>query len=166
MNVDREELHFADAAAADRAVQRFEDHGRAARSLDIEGTDDAQPHDVMASPTVLSTAQVKGAALWGLVGIVVFGGLGAFIGWVFPIDGYSATTTAELLGLCGALAGGTAGMVYGGGRRPEIEEEAVDPDAAVAAGDVRIIAVKGHTDPASLTVDRSTQAREHQHTTR
>ena len=67
MNLDREETRYADPAAADRAVQRLEDRGQAVRGgVSVEGTDDLQPHDVMASPTVLTTAQIKGAALWGL----------------------------------------------------------------------------------------------------
>lgn len=161
MNLDHDEIRYTDAAAADRAAQRFEEHGQPSRSLSVEGTDEQQPNDVMASPTVLSTGQIKGAALWGLLGVLTMGALGALVGWMFPIDGYSALTTAQLFALCGALAGGTAGMVYGGGRRPETDDEAADPDANIVAGDVRIVSVQGTTDPTSLTMDRSTQSRDH-----
>jgi hypothetical protein len=83
-------------------------------------TDDAWPVIGVGPAT---GAQVRGALLWGVFGAAV----GALLGVLFaliPFAGLTLLARMILVGGIGALAGATAGFVYGGGREAELEEDA------------------------------------------
>lgn len=69
---------------------------------------------------VLAESQIRGAlidgVIWGAVGAVI----GVLIG-LFPIGGLAIGGRIALWAVVGALAGGAAGAVFGGGREPELE---------------------------------------------
>jgi hypothetical protein len=48
--------------------------------------------------------------------------------------GFSLTGRLLMCGIIGALAGGTAGALYFGGRMPELEGETVDADGTPSVG--------------------------------
>jgi hypothetical protein len=70
-----------------------------------------------------TAAQVRGAVLWGVFGTVAGALLGVLIALI-PFAGLVLLARVILVGGIGALAGATAGFVYGGGREAEIEEDA------------------------------------------
>jgi hypothetical protein len=75
---------------------------------------------------VISPAQAKGALLWAAVGTGVGAvGVGA-VGLVMTLGQFSRTESIGLFALVGAMAGWSAGFVYGGGRQPEVDGEMRD----------------------------------------
>lgn len=80
-----------------------------------------------------SDGQVKGLVIGSLIG----GALGlllllplAFI----PVGGLSLTGRLIVCAIAGALAGGTAGAMYFGGRLPELQGETMDADGRPSVG--------------------------------
>lgn len=69
-----------------------------------------------------------GAVVGGLVGLVVFLPL-ALIPFM-----EGAAARVLLVAIAGALAGGTAGALYMGGREPELEGETIDADGRPSIG--------------------------------
>jgi hypothetical protein len=82
---------------------------------------------------VMSDAQLKGglfgALAGGLIGMVLLLPLG-FIPW----GDLDLVWRLVVAGITGALAGGTAGALYWGGREPELEGETVDADNRPSVG--------------------------------
>lgn len=72
---------------------------------------------------------VIGSLVGGIIGLVVLLPLG-FI----PVSGLSLTGRLLICGIAGALAGGTAGALYLGGRMPELQGETVDADGRPSVG--------------------------------
>ena len=72
---------------------------------------------------------ISGALVWGAVGLVVLLPLG-FI----PMGGLPLAGRLLLCAIVGALAGGTFGAIYQGGRGPELEGEMQDRDGRPADG--------------------------------
>lgn len=64
----------------------------------------------------------KGAIIWMAVGLVAGAVIGALVALV-PMGGLAFGTRLWVLALCGAIAGATAGALWGGGRQPELEDE-------------------------------------------
>jgi len=78
-------------------------------------------------------AQVKGgvggALLWGLIGLVVLLPFG-FI----PMSGLPLAGRLLICAVTGAIAGGTFGVIYHGGRQPEVEDETRDRNGRGSVG--------------------------------
>lgn len=72
---------------------------------------------------------VTGSLLGGAIGLVLFLPLA-----LIEIGGLSTVGRLLLVGITGALCGGTAGALYFGGRVPELEGETVDGDGRPSNG--------------------------------
>jgi hypothetical protein len=86
-----------------------------------------QEHEAEASwPLIgagpVTRSMVKGATLWTAIGVAAGAVLGALLAFI-PIGDTSWTMRLVLFAVVGALAGATAGVLYGGGRQPEVDEE-------------------------------------------
>ncbi len=78
-------------------------------------------------------AQAKGLLFGSLVGGAI--GLVVLLPLAFiPIGGLSLVGRLLICAIAGALAGGTAGVMYLGGRMPELEGETVDADGRPSVG--------------------------------
>lgn len=84
---------------------------------------------VPASTNGQAKGLVTGSALGGAIGLVLLLPL-AFI----PIDGLALSGRLIVAAIAGALAGGTAGAMYFGGRVPELQGETVDADGRPSVG--------------------------------
>jgi hypothetical protein len=108
------------ADGADRSTLREEQRDEAAESWVGPGV------------PAMTDAQAKGFALGavvgGLIGVLVFLPL-AFVPFMDPVG-----WRILLVALVGALAGGTAGALYMGGREPELEGETLDADGRPSIG--------------------------------
>jgi hypothetical protein len=86
-------------------------------------------------PGVPTSTGAQGRGL--LIGSLVGGAIGLVLllplGFI-PLGGLSLTGRLILCGIVGALAGGTAGAMYLGGRLPELEGETVDADGRPSVG--------------------------------
>lgn len=71
---------------------------------------------------VVTSPMLKGAVLWTAVGFVAGAAIGALVALI-PMGDIALTTKLWVFAVCGALAGATAGVLYGGGRQPELERE-------------------------------------------
>src|SRR5690349_23009479 len=70
-----------------------------------------------------------GALVGGAIGAVVLGLVG-----LLPYADLAVGWRVLITAIVGALAGGTAGAVYFGGRTPEVERETTDADGSPAIG--------------------------------
>lgn len=79
-----------------------------------------------------SDSQWKGLVIGSLVG----GAIGLVLFLPLALIDFGLTTTGRLLlvGIAGALTGGTAGALYFGGRVPELEGETMDGDGRPSHG--------------------------------
>jgi hypothetical protein len=78
-------------------------------------------------------AQAKGLGIGSLVGGAI--GLLLFLPLAFiPIAGLSLPGRLLICAIAGALAGGTGGAMYMGGRQPELEGQTVDSDGRPSVG--------------------------------
>jgi hypothetical protein len=106
---------------------------------------------------VISPAQAKGALLWACIGTAIGAVAVGSLGLVMTLGQFTRGESIGLFALVGAMAGWSAGFVYGGGRQPEVDGELRDcrddvtialdlttTDAASAA--IRIIAESPATD--------------------
>jgi hypothetical protein len=71
----------------------------------------------------ITASQAKGALLFGVLGAVAGLIVGVALSAI-PISGLTWAARLALFGGIGALAGATAGFIYGGGRESELEEDA------------------------------------------
>jgi hypothetical protein len=137
---------FRTRAAADEAVRRLREQGVAASGIRVNDTDDRQ-HMLLrqqqlesersvpvTGSNLFTPAQAKGALLWTVIGAVVGAVLGGGIGLVVSLGDLSQAASAGVLAAIGALAGGSAGFTYGGGRQPEVDGEVRDPSVDVTVG--------------------------------
>ena len=111
----------------------------------LEGEQRREADDSWAGPAVglASDAQAKGLFVGSLVGGAI--GLVLFLPLALIDFGLPTLGRVLLVGIVGALVGGTAGTLYLGGRMPELEGETVDADGEPSRG--------------STPRDRSTDAR-------
>jgi hypothetical protein len=70
----------------------------------------------------MTSAQARGAVFWGLL-IAFIGAMVGLLVSIIPFADLLWAGRAALLGGIGALAGATAGFIYGGGREAELEED-------------------------------------------
>lgn len=111
-------------------------HGDEGRvdSLESEQRDGAD-HQSWAGPGVPASTdgQAKGLVIGSLIGGAI--GLVLLLPLAFiPIGGLSLTGRLIVCAIAGALAGGTAGAMYLGGRLPELQGETVDADGRPSVG--------------------------------
>jgi hypothetical protein len=121
-----------DERTAPPAGHRKYADGSDPETLRTEQRDEAAESWVGPGVPAMTDAQAKGFAFGalagGLIGALVFLPL-ALIPFVDPI-GWRILFVA----LAGALAGGTAGALYMGGREPELEGETLDADGRPSIG--------------------------------
>ncbi len=78
-------------------------------------------------------AQAKGLGIGSLIGGAI--GLLLFLPLaLIPIAGLSLSGRLLICAIAGALAGGTGGAMYMGGRKPELEGETIDADGRPSVG--------------------------------
>jgi hypothetical protein len=82
-------------------------------------TDESWP---MIGTGIATDAMVKGAVTWGVVGALAGVAVSAIVALI-PFAGLPYPGRFAIVGICAALAGATAGGLYGGGRRPELEDD-------------------------------------------
>lgn len=100
----------------------------------LEGQQRQEASQAWAGPGLpaSSDAQWKGLLIGSLVGGAI--GLVLLLPVAFIPFGFSLTGRLLMCGIIGALAGGTAGALYFGGRMPELEGETVDADGGPSVG--------------------------------
>lgn len=108
--------------------------GGDASTARLEEAQHREAGEAWAGPGVPATtdAQWKGLVMGSLVG----GALGLLLFLPLALIPIGGSLTARLIicGIAGALAGGTAGALYAGGRLPELEGETVDADGRPSVG--------------------------------
>lgn len=134
------------SAATERVEKKIDDV--TTRSGSKYGNDDGESHkqsleseqrreagEAWAGPGVPASSDgqakglVVGSLLGGAIGLVLLLPFG-FI----PIGGLSLAGRLILCAIVGALAGGTAGALYFGGRVPELQGETMDADGRPSVG--------------------------------
>ena len=78
------------------------------------------------SVELISPAQAKGAFVWAAVGTAVGAVAVGSLGLVMTLGQFTRLESMGLFALVGAMAGWSAGFVYGGGRQPEVDGEVRD----------------------------------------
>ena len=105
------------------------------RTRSLESEQRRESDEAWAGPGVPASTDgqakglVIGSLLGGAIGLVLLLPL-AFI----PVSGLSLTGRLILCAIVGALAGGTAGAMYFGGRVPELQGETMDADGRPSVG--------------------------------
>jgi hypothetical protein len=132
---DHELLDRLPPDIAERAAARIERETGASAVLgdprdEVRSLQQAQQRDaddvVSGFPTgVVSGAQVRGAAFWGVVGLLAGAAIGALVGFI-PFADLALGTRVIICAIVGAFVLSTPGFVFGGGRQPEIEGEVRD----------------------------------------
>ncbi len=121
-----------DPAEQNKYAQQSNERGDAGA---LEAEQRGESDQVWGGPGVpaSSDAQWKGLLMGSLVGGAI--GLVVLLPLAFiPIAGLSLVGRLLICGIAGALAGGTAGAMYLGGRMPELEGETVDADGRPSVG--------------------------------
>lgn len=132
----RAEGRLDQATGSPHEEPRFAEPG--AGSGDVGAREDEQRREAGATWPQLGVPTSTGAQGRGLlVGSLIGGAIGLVLllplGFI-PLVGLSLTGRLILCGIIGALAGGTAGAMYLGGRLPELEGETVDADGRPSVG--------------------------------
>lgn len=128
--------------AVDRATSTPEHRNKYAAGTDERGDVDALEGDqrneagqTWSEPGVPASTGAQGRGL--LIGSVIGGVIGLVLllplGFI-PVSGLSLTGRLVVCAIIGAVAGGTAGAMYLGGRLPELEGETVDADGRPSVG--------------------------------
>lgn len=109
------------------------DHQGDTDALEREGRRESDQSWAGPGVAVSTDAQWKGlligSSAGGVIGFLLFLPLA-----LIELGGLSTTGRIVLVGLVGALCGGTAGALYMGGRLPELEDETVDGDGRPSRG--------------------------------
>jgi hypothetical protein len=125
----------------DQATGASDDRQKHADRRDLSGDTDAlegqqrgEAQQAWAGPGLPAStdAQWKGLVTGSLVGGAI--GLALLLPVAFIPFGFSLVGRLVMCGVIGALAGGTAGALYFGGRMPELEGESVDADGRPSVG--------------------------------
>jgi len=140
---------YRSADEAWEAVRRLEGVGLAGDDISVGDVDDRQhmvvhqqrsesDKTLMSPVAIFTPAQAKGATLWGLIGIVVGAVVLGVVGLFVTLGDLERFMSVIVWAFIGALAFGSAGFVYGGGRQPEVDGEITKASAEVT------IAVQPH----------------------
>jgi hypothetical protein len=86
---------------------------------------------------VATSAMVKGAVRWAAVGVLAGVAVGAVVALV-PFADLPYAGRFAIVGICAALAGATAGGLYGGGRRSELEDDVGNQIGPAPLGDKNV----------------------------
>ncbi|MBW3574977.1 MAG: hypothetical protein KY450_08940 [Actinobacteria bacterium] len=121
-------------AAPDDRPKYADTSDQGGRTESLESEQRREADDSWAGPAVgvASDAQTKGL----FVGSIVGGAIGLVLFLPLALIDFGLSTIGRLLlvGIVGALVGGTAGTLYLGGRLPELEGETVDADGEASRG--------------------------------
>jgi hypothetical protein len=105
---------------------------------ELEAEQHREAGSQVSGPRYVSMAAATNSQVKGLAG---GGGLGALIGALLflplafiEMGGIPVAGRIAIVVIVGALAGGTAGAVYFGGRQPELDGETVDADGRPSVG--------------------------------
>jgi hypothetical protein len=115
--------------------QKYATHDGPLRDSELEQQQYDEMQDAWAGPGLpaMTDAQWKGGVLGSLVGGLI--GAVLFLPFAFVSMGnLGAGWRILIVAIIGALAGGTAGALYLGGREPELEGEVMDADGRPADG--------------------------------
>ena len=110
-------------------------HGDGGRAEAPESEQRREGEQAWAGPGVPASTdgQAKGLVVGSLVGGAI--GLALFLPLAFiPIGGLALAGRLIVCAIVGALAGGTAGAMYLGGRVPELQGETLDADGRPSVG--------------------------------
>ena len=122
------------ATAPDEGPKYADGPDRREQTEALESEQHREADDSWAGPAVgvASDAQAKGL----LIGSVVGGAIGLVLFLPLALIDFGLTPLGRviLVGIVGALVGGTAGTLYLGGRMPELEGETVDADGQPSRG--------------------------------
>ncbi|MDP8987582.1 MAG: hypothetical protein M3N25_06870 [Actinomycetota bacterium] len=133
--VQRAERKVDDVTGAPDDRQKYAERRDVSGDTDaLEGQQRQETSQAWAGPGLpaSSDAQWKGLVTGSLVGGAI--GLVLLLPVAFIPFGFSLTGRLLMCGVIGALAGGTAGALYFGGRMPELEGETVDADGTPSVG--------------------------------
>ena len=134
-SVRRAEGKIDEVTGASDHRQKYADRRDVSGDTDaLEGQQRQEADQAWAGPGLpaASDAQWKGLLTGSLVGGAI--GLVLLLPVAFIPFGFSLTGRLLMCGIIGALAGGTAGALYFGGRMPELEGETVDADGSPSVG--------------------------------
>jgi hypothetical protein len=143
---------FRTPEEAAETIGELRRQGVPAADISVDDTDDRQ-HMLVRQQQQETPAQARGAVRWAgagaVSGAVIVGALGVFM----TLGSFSRPASIGLFAVVGALAGSSAGFVYGGGRQPEVGGELHDPsvDTTVAVAPT----TPAEAAAAMRTVDRS-----------
>lgn len=129
----RVEKKMDDVASRSGSEYGTKDTGGKTDALESEQSSEADK--AWAGPGVPASTdgQVKGLFIGSLVGGAI--GLVLLLPLAFiPVGGLALTGRLILCAIVGALAGGTAGAMYFGGRVPELQGETMDADGRPSVG--------------------------------
>ena len=128
---------FSSREEADEVVRRLRGQGIPEDVIHLD--DDGDRHHMLVrqqqheaertrplAVELISPAQAKGAFLWATVGTLVGAVAIGSIGMVMSLGNFTRLEGIGLFALVGAMAGWSAGFVYGGGRQPELDGEMRD----------------------------------------
>lgn len=121
--------------AAERSGSGYGNGNGDRRVGDLESDQAREASQAWAGPGVPSSTdgQAKGLVVGSLIGGAI--GLALLLPLAFiPIGGLSLAGRLLLCAITGALAGGTAGAMYLGGRVPELQGETKDADGRPSVG--------------------------------
>ena len=133
--VRRAESKIDDVTGASDDRQKYAERRDVSGDTDaLEGQQRQEAGQAWAGPGLpaSSDAQWKGLVIGSVVGGAI--GLVLLLPVAFIPFGLSLTGRLVMCGIIGALAGGTAGALYFGGRVPELEGETVDADGRPSVG--------------------------------
>ncbi len=124
-----------DGAAGRHGTKYGVAHGEEGRVDPLESEQRDEADQAWAGPGAPASTdgQAKGLVIGSLVGGAI--GLALLLPLAFiPIEGLSLTGRLIVCAIAGALAGGTAGAMYLGGRVPELQGETMDADGRPSVG--------------------------------
>lgn len=131
--IDNATAPKAEEGDAHHDANGVDGHRQGVDALESEQRGDSD--HVWAGPGVPASTdgQVKGLVMGSLVGGAI--GLALLLPLAFiPIGGLELGGRLIVCAIAGALAGGTAGAMYFGGRVPELQGETVDADGQPSVG--------------------------------